>query len=103
MQLTEATIALRLGGTGRAKSAFRAALEREPENGYALLELGMIAAERGQRPRARRLLERAHERSPRDGIVNEVLADVRRGRRVDLDRVNRKILQRARYVVHSGL
>jgi O-antigen ligase len=102
-QLTEATIALRLGRRGRAESAFLAALEREPDNGYALLELGMIAAERGQRPRARRLLELAHSRSPRDRLVSEVLADVRRGRRVNVDQVNRKILQRARYRVHSGL
>jgi O-antigen ligase len=102
-QLTAATIALRLGQTGRAAGAFRAALEREPDNRYALLELGMIAAERGHRSRALRLLERAHSRSPRDRVVTEVLADVRRGRRIDLDRVNREILQRARYRADPGL
>jgi O-antigen ligase len=102
-QLTAATIALRLGRSGRAETDFRAALERQPDNGYALFELGMIASERGQRLRARRLLERAHTLSPRDRVVADVLANVRRGRRVDSDRVNRKILQRARYRAHSGL
>jgi O-antigen ligase len=102
-QLTAATIALRLGRTARAEREFRGALEREPDNGYALLELGMIAAERGERARATRLLRRARARSPRDQAVYQALDAVRRGREVDLDRINRRILRRARSQASSGL
>jgi tetratricopeptide (TPR) repeat protein len=102
-QLTAATISLRLGRTERAEREFREALEREPDNGYALLELGMIAAERGERVRARDLLRRARARSPRDQVVYQALDAVRRGREVDLDRINRRILRRARSQTASGL
>ena len=48
-QLTAATIALQTDQLSVAKQDFAQALEREPRNTYALLELGVIA---GQNDRA---------------------------------------------------
>lgn len=97
-QLMKATIALRVGRTGVAEQALRDALEREPDNSYALFELGLIAAARGDRAAAEELLSETLEASPRDGIVRNVLAAVRAGRKVSPDRINRAILIRARYI-----
>jgi tetratricopeptide (TPR) repeat protein len=93
--LVAGTIALRLGRTGKAEEEFRQALRRDPDNGYALLELGLIAAQRGQRGRAVRLLERRVRLTPRDDVVREALAAVRRGVRIDAARVNRALQRRA--------
>jgi O-antigen ligase len=97
-QLTEATIALRLDRIPRAERALREALERQPDNAYALLELGLIAASRGDRREARALLRRTLESNPRDVVVREVLGELRRGRRIDLEEVNDEIVTRARGV-----
>ena len=56
--LSAGTIALRLGRLDQAERAFRSARDREPENAYALLELGLIAAERDDRAEATALLRR---------------------------------------------
>jgi hypothetical protein len=96
-QLAEATIALRLRRLDRAEHALRQALEREPDNSYAMFELGLIAAVRGDRSRARELLGRTLRRSPRDEVVRDALRTVRRGRRLEIDKVNEAILTRARY------
>jgi O-Antigen ligase len=96
--LTEATIALRLGRAEHAESALRDALERERANSYALFELGLIAAARGERQEATRLLAETLRHSPRDVVVRDALADVRAGRRIRLDRINHAIVTRARYV-----
>jgi Flp pilus assembly protein TadD len=101
-QLTEATIALRLERTEHAERALRAALEREHANSYALFELGLIAAARGDRRQGSRLLAETLRHSPRDQVVREALASVRAGRRIRLDRINRAIVTRARYVASKA-
>ena len=101
-QLTEATIALRLGRTEHAERALREALEREPANSYALFELGLIAAARGDRRKGSRLLAETLRHSPRDQVVRDALASVRAGRRIRLDRINRAIVTRARYVASKA-
>jgi hypothetical protein len=100
--LTEATIALRLGRPERAERALREALEREPGNSYALFELGLIAAARGDRRGATELLSETLRGSPRDEVVRAALARVRAGREIDLDRINRAIVTRARYVASQA-
>lgn len=94
--LAAGTIALRLGRIDQAERAFRRAQEREPTNAYALLELGLIAAERDDRARAIALLTRVTELNPRDDIAAEVLRDVRRGRYITTARINQLLLRRAR-------
>jgi O-Antigen ligase/Tetratricopeptide repeat len=100
-QLTAATIALSVGDTGRARTQFAAALERDPETAYALLELGTMAAERGQRERALGLLRRAVFLTPRDEVARDTLAAVRRGRPVSVERLNRRIVRRARSITEN--
>jgi O-antigen ligase len=93
-QLTAATIALSLGDTARARTEFASALERDPETAYALLELGLIAAEEGRRARALGLLRRVIRLTPRDGVARQTYRAVRRGREISAAEVNRRILRR---------
>ena len=95
-QLVGASIALRVGRLDLAEREFRAALRRDPRNAYAALELGAIASQRGQRRLARKLLARAVRLNPRDQLSVAALADVRAGKRVDIDRLNTAILEQAR-------
>jgi tetratricopeptide (TPR) repeat protein len=95
-QLTAASIALELGDLPRARAEFADALEHDPETAYALLELGAIAAERGERARALTLLRRALALTPRDGILRETYGDVRAGRTVSVRALNERIRARAR-------
>jgi O-antigen ligase len=95
-QLTSATIALRLDRPELARRDFEAALERQPRSAYALLELGVMAAERGDRPSGLRLVGRAARLSPRDSLTEDMLRRIRRGRQVDVKALNRAILVRAR-------
>lgn len=93
--LTAATIALRLDRVELAEREFREALEREPRNVYALLELGVIAAANGRSEEGARLVARAAALSPNDEIVADALAELRAGRVVDLAQLNERILNRA--------
>jgi hypothetical protein len=93
--LTAATIALRLDRVTLAERRFREALAREPNNEYALLELGAIASVRGDRGSALRLLGRAHMLSPRDDEIAAALRRVRRGRVLSVQLLNRRIFESA--------
>ena len=94
--LASATIALRLERPELARRNFEEALEREPRSAYALLELGVMAAERGERRTGARLVGRAATLSPRDTLTVAMLRRIRRGRPVDARALNRAILVRAR-------
>ena len=94
--LASATIALRLDEPQRARRDFHEALEREPRSAYALLELGVMAAGRGERRAGLRLVGRAARLSPRDSLTAEVLRRIRQGNEVDIKALNRAILVRAR-------
>jgi O-Antigen ligase len=100
-QLTAATIALSAGDTARARTEFAAALDRDPETAYALLELGAMAAERRERATALALLRRALVLTPRDEVTRETLLAVRRGRPVSVERLNRRIVRRARSLTEN--
>jgi tetratricopeptide (TPR) repeat protein len=93
--LTAATIALRLERLELAERWFREALEREPNNDYALLELGAMASVQGNRGTALRLLGRARTLSPRDEEIAAALRRVRRGRLLNLQLLNQRILESA--------
>lgn len=94
--LTAGTIALALGDLGEARQRFRHALERDPENFYAVLELGAIAADQGHRERGLTLLRRASRLSPLNDVVDDAIERVEAGDSVGLEMLNRDILVRAR-------
>jgi tetratricopeptide (TPR) repeat protein len=93
---TAATIALRLDRTDDARRLFLDVLEREPNNAYAALELGLIASEQNRRPEALRFLRRSLAENPNDSLIASVLNDVREGKRTSLSAVNAKIGRDAR-------
>jgi O-Antigen ligase len=95
-QLVAGSIALRRAELPAAETEFAEALQRVPGDAYATLELGAIASTRGERARALAVLRRAAELNPRDPLTQEALAIVRRGGRVDIDRLNNAILFKAR-------
>jgi hypothetical protein len=94
--LTSGTIALLEHRPALAEREFAEAHDREPNSDYALLELGALAATRGESARARRLVSRAAALSPRDEQIALVLRRIERGQKVDLAAVNGSILRRAR-------
>jgi tetratricopeptide (TPR) repeat protein len=100
--LTAATIALRLNDPAVAAREFRQALEREPRNSYALLELGALAAGEGDRETGLLLVRRAHELSPRNLLVGDAFRRLERGRPLNLQQLNRSILRRAHRLGSQG-
>jgi tetratricopeptide (TPR) repeat protein len=93
--LVAGTIALRFGDLARARQDFSKALDRTPGDAYATLELGAIASAAGRREESLRLLGRAVLLNPRDELTREALDVVRRGKRIDLEQLNRSILLKA--------
>jgi tetratricopeptide (TPR) repeat protein len=90
------SIALRFGDLARADREFARALGRTPDDAYATLERGAIASARGEHARALGLLSRAAELAPREALYREAADLVRRGGRIDVARLNRLILAKAR-------
>jgi O-antigen ligase/polysaccharide polymerase Wzy-like membrane protein/tetratricopeptide repeat protein len=90
------SIAVRLGHRARAERYFRQALERDPDDAYAHLELGALLAQTGHPREAIATLARARRLDPRDDITAGVLRRVRRGKPVDIARVNRQLAARSR-------
>jgi tetratricopeptide (TPR) repeat protein len=94
--LTEGTIAARLGHLQRAERAFRAGLERSPRSAYAWLQLGAIASARGERREASSRVARAAELDPRDEATRLARLRLADGERITPTQVNRDILEHAR-------
>jgi tetratricopeptide (TPR) repeat protein len=94
-KLLAGSIALRLGRRADSERYFREALERDPDDAYAHLELGALLAERGRRRDATATLERARRLDPRDDLTAAVLRRVRSGKRVDIASVNRQLAARS--------
>ncbi|HEX8073896.1 MAG TPA: tetratricopeptide repeat protein, partial [Thermoleophilaceae bacterium] len=90
-KLWQASIALFLHRPRDAERYFRQLLDRDPGDFYAHLMLGGIAFDDGRRAEGLRLLKRAEELNPRNEITQRAVARARRGRRVDVARVNRAI------------
>jgi tetratricopeptide (TPR) repeat protein len=94
--LVAGSIALRFGDLARADHEFALALERSPEDVYATFERGAIASARGDRAGALALLARTLRLDPRDSLAREAMRAVKRGERVNIERLNRSILHKAR-------
>ena len=102
-KLLTGTIALRLTDYARAQKAFEDALDREPRNAFATLQLGAIASARGDRTGAVRLLSRATGLAPEDAVTRTALADAQRGKQVDVETLNERILGRAKDILSNDV
>jgi hypothetical protein len=89
--IAEGTLAVQLGQTVRARSAFRRALDRE-QHWYPYLQLAVLEARARRFAAARRLLGRAAALDARDPVIAYVRARVDRGRPVDLAGLTRQAL-----------
>jgi tetratricopeptide (TPR) repeat protein len=97
--VTAATIALRLDRIELARRRFLDVLDREPDNAYAALELGLIAAAENRRAQAMRYLSRSLAQNPNDTLLRGIMRDVRNGRPLSPSAVNAKIARDARSTV----
>ncbi|HEX3511612.1 MAG TPA: O-antigen ligase family protein [Solirubrobacteraceae bacterium] len=88
------SIALRFDDLPRAERDFVSALDRVPGDGYARLELGAIAATRGERARAEAELRRAAALEPRGELTREALTAVLQGRRLTVLEVDKALLRK---------
>jgi tetratricopeptide (TPR) repeat protein len=94
-KLLAGSIAQRLGRTEESMRYFRQAIERDPGDSYAHLELGALLAEAGRQDEAVATLGEAHRLDPRDDLTAFVLNRVRKGKPVDIARVNRQLAARS--------
>jgi O-antigen ligase len=94
-KLLAGSIALRLGHTEESMRYFRQAIERDPGDSYAHLELGALLAQSGRRNEAMATLVEARRLDPRDDLTAGVLQRVRKGQPVDIARVNRQLAARS--------
>jgi O-Antigen ligase len=89
-----ATIAEQLGETDRVRASLRDAIEREPKNWYALLQLGALEAFEGDRAAGLAHLERAAKLNPSDTQVRLVAQRARAGRPLTLEQLRRMTVRR---------
>jgi hypothetical protein len=92
--LIAGAIASRLGDTDRMVESFSRALERNPKNWYARLELGVALARRGDRAAALRELAEARRLDPREPTIPDVIGKIRRGEPISLAELDRNFLRR---------
>jgi hypothetical protein len=93
--LVAGAIASRLGQPERMRRAFAAAVERNPHNWYAFLELGIADTLRGRRRQALAHLAVAAELNPLEPVIASVARDVRAGKRVDPHEIDAIFVRRA--------
>ncbi len=93
--LLAGSIALRRNELARGDREFARALGRSSDDAYATLERGAIASTQGRQAAALALLSRAAALNPRDPLTLRALELARKGRRVDVQRLNRVILLQA--------
>jgi O-antigen ligase len=92
--LLAGAIANRSGRPERAVTELEEALDREPRNWYAHLELAIAQARLGRHADALASLGRAAELNPREDAIGEVREDVARGETVDLAELDSVFRQR---------
>ena len=91
--LLEGSMALQLGDTALAREAFSRALEREPRNWYAYLQLALLEGSLGNEQAAKAQLARALELNPNDKVADRVRRLLEAGREIDPDELNARYLR----------
>ena len=92
--LLAGAIANRSGRPERARAELEEALDREPRNWYAHLELAIAQARLGRRAESLASLDEAAALNPREDAVPEVREDVTRGDQIDLAELDAVFRQR---------
>lgn len=92
--LVAGAIASRLEDPKQMRAFFLRALERNPHNWYAYLELGIAASLQGERQRALQYLAEARRLDPLEPAIPLVSAKIRAGARVSPHTIDRLFLQR---------
>jgi tetratricopeptide (TPR) repeat protein len=88
------SIALRLQRPRLAERYFREAIDRDPHAAVSYLELGAITLNDGRRGEGLRLLARAAALQPHEEVTARTLRRARRGRRIDIARMNESLRRR---------
>jgi tetratricopeptide (TPR) repeat protein len=87
-------IASRTGDVATMRRSFQRALERDPDNWYSHLELGIAYALAGDKDSALGELRTAEDLNPRENVIDEVQALVLAGRPVSAAAVDERFLAR---------
>ena len=90
--LLQGSMALELGDTSRARAAFTEALQREPKNWYAYLQLAMLEGSLGDNAAARRYLNRSLALNPNDKVADKVRRLLDQGRAIDPNELNQRFV-----------
>jgi Tetratricopeptide repeat/O-Antigen ligase len=91
--VTAGAIAARRHDWPRMGRSFRRAVERNPSNWYARLELGVLATQKGRFDEAAAQLRRAQSIDPREPIIRYALERVRKKERIPPTTVDRALLR----------
>lgn len=89
--VAKGVVAQRIGRNRVAIDAFRRAIERDPENWFAHLEIGLVLALDGRPKEAERSVREALALNPDQPITREVLKTVRRGEALSANAVERRL------------
>ncbi|HEX3563073.1 MAG TPA: O-antigen ligase family protein [Solirubrobacterales bacterium] len=92
--LVEGGIAVRLGENRRVRASFERALERDPRNWYAEIELATLDGVEGDKQSALARLDRVAVLNPREPLTATVRQGVLSGKPVTLDQLSSDFLDR---------
>ncbi len=92
--LVEGGIAVRLGENRRVRASFERALERDPRNWYAEIELATLDGVEGDKQSALARLDRVAVLNPREPLTETVRQGVLSGKPVTLDQLSTDFLDR---------
>jgi tetratricopeptide (TPR) repeat protein len=87
-------IAVRAGEPETARDAFSRAVEREPENWYARLQLAVLAAAAGDRDAALEEVGAAAEANPREPLIQETQRRLQDGEEISSEEIDAELLGR---------
>jgi hypothetical protein len=97
--LTAGAIAAAMSDEAKAKVAFGRALERDPDNWYALMEVGAVEGLRGDEQQALREIKRAAAANPDEPLIAEVRKRIRDNDPMSLREIDRALLSKVCAVV----
>lgn len=92
--LAAGSIARRMRDWDRMAAAYERALERNPHNWYAHLQLALARSQQGHRKGALKAIEKAQLLNPSEPVLNLVSGLLRRDRPVNIGAISRIFLQR---------